>query len=176
MGIRLPLEDKKFDYPYFGLRPWYAILVQDKFVSCFSDESYYLSTSGEKYEMFKNVWKEFAEIVQGMTWGCAFSTSQKREELAERCIQMSPTIGMAFYHYLYTCPADPAYFSKLWHSIDDHHPIISEELRAVQLVVLIFYHFWHRMGINDEEEFVRSGKLGHYLKLLKEKTTLPIQD
>ena len=169
------MTTKEFDYPYFGQHPWYAILLQDKFLSCFSDESYYLSVSGEKYEIFKTIWKEFAEIVLGMTWGCAFSTSHKREELAEQCIQMSPTLGMAFYHYLYTCPADPTYFSNLWHSMDDYHPIIYEKLRAVQLVVLIFYPFWHRMGINDEEEFVRSGKLGYYLKLLKSKTNLPIE-
>ena len=176
METRSYLQNKKFDYPYFGQHPWYAILLQDKFISCFSDESYYLSVSGEKYEIFKNIWKEFAEIVQGMTWGCTFSTSQKREKFAESCIQMSPTLGMAFYHYLYTCPADPAYFSKLWHSMDDYQPIIYEKLRPVQLVVLIFYPFWHRMGINDEEKFVRSGRLGYYLQLLRSKTNLPIQD
>ena len=166
------MNDKKFDYPYFGQHPWYAILLQDKFLSCFSDEAYYLSVSGEKYEIFTSTWKEFADIVSGMTWGCGFSAYHDHEKYAEHFIQRSPTIGMAYYHYLYTCPADPLFFSRFWHSMDDLDPIIYEKLQAVQLVVLIFYPFWHRMGINNEEEFVRSGKLGYYLQLLKSKTAL----
>lgn len=49
------MNTKEFDYPYFGQHPWYAILLQDKFLSCFSDESYYLSVFGEKYEIFKTI-------------------------------------------------------------------------------------------------------------------------
>ena len=164
---------KEFDYPYFGQHPWYAILLQDKFLSCFSDESYYLSVSGDKYERFKELWREFAEIVQGMTLGCAMSNVSPKEKLIEDCMQMSPIIGMAFCHYMYTCPSEPAFFANIWHTMDKYNPVIPERLRAMQLVVLIFYPFWHRMGVNEEEEFVRSGKLGYYLQLLKVKTTLP---
>jgi hypothetical protein len=169
------MTTKAFDYPYFGQHPWYAILLQDKFISCFSDEYYYLSVSGDKYETFKKVWQEFAEIVQGMTWGSTMSELPKRENIAESSMRISPITGMAFYHSMYTCPADHLYLSKLWHSMDDYQPIIYEKLRPVQLVVKIFYPFWHRMGIDEEEKFVRSGRLGYYLQLLKSKTNLPIE-
>lgn len=163
----------EIDYPYFGQHPWYAILLQDKFLSCFTDESYYLSTSGSKNDTFTELWKEFAAIIEGMTLACVICDSPIREIASESYFRMFPIQGTAIYHFLKTCPTDPSFFSKIGHTMDSYSPSFPEKLRPEQIAVLIFYPFWHRMGIDDEERFIRSGRLGHYLKLLKEKTVLP---
>lgn len=169
------MADREYDYPYYGQQPWYAILLQDKFLSCFTDESYYLSTAGRKHDYFSALRKEFSEIVNGMTIACAMSNSEKWKSLSDDYFDFSPIYGIGFYHYMKTCPKDPRYFSTIWHTMDNLNKTDPEKLCAEQIAVLIFYPFWHRMGLNDEENFIRSGRLGKYLQILQSKTVLPKQ-
>jgi len=169
------MTGREYDYPYYGQQPWYAILLQNKFLSCFTDESYYLSTAGRKHDSFSELHKEFSEIVNGMTIACAMSNSEKWKNLSDDYFNFSPIYGMGFYHYMKTCPADSQYFATIWHTMDNLSRTDPNKLCAEQIAVLIFYPFWHRMGLNDEEAFIRGGQLGQYLQALKAKTVLPNQ-
>lgn len=52
-----------------------------------------------------------------------------------------------------------------WYSIEP------DQLSVDDVAVLVLYPFWSRMGGSFEEQFALDGRLGKYLRILKEKTS-----
>ncbi|MBE6046130.1 MAG: hypothetical protein E7221_05445 [Clostridiales bacterium] len=67
----------------------------------------------------------------------------------------------------------PKRFQNIAQKLRDEHPdewryeIAPEELQTEEVLFLIVYPFWSRMGGSFENRFALDGRLGKYLRILK---------
>lgn len=159
------------DYPYFGLQPWYAIFLQDKFLNYFTDPNTIFEIEEIGRTRLAPVFQEFAELVEGVTWGSSFGS--KIFDRADSAMGNSPVVLMAYHHFMQTCPVDQQHITTVWNTMHDHYQLDPKKLCAEQIAVLIMYPFWSRMDGSFEVAFAKDGRLGKYLQILHEKTVLP---
>lgn len=165
------MRQEAFSYQYFAKKPWYAILLQDRFISCFSDETVYACTSGQNFEVCESRRKELGVLVEDMMLACLWNTSRMENVPDDVLEHLKKRAG--FCHYLETAPNEPDYFNKVWKTIDRPYEDDPELLTGEQLAVLVMMPFSSRMGGSFEEYFIRDGRMGRYLQALKRKTELP---
>lgn len=141
-------------------------MIDDKFIEYFNNPE---NSFGEK-DCYGNIrymeptFLEFADIIHGLGSGNSFN-------LYDFQYSKLPAFKtyLAYSHFVITSPVKKHenYLASL---ILPTHKTPPEDMTAEQLAARIIYWFWRRICPNVEIEMAQNGKMGKYLKLLKEKS------
>ena len=161
------IENDEYDevrkvYPFFGVTPWYTPMIDDKFIDYFNNPN---NSFESKYS--NPIFREFYDVIRGMIEGNSWRLFGSREGSLPDF-----KIFLVSKHFLITCPKDKgefrtSYINTLNNTAYNKSP---KNMTAEELSAIIVDWFRVRMGSSCEIEMAQNGKMGKYLKLLKEKS------